>query len=133
MISSFELHLVLRVVLFFLSFVFSLFFSTQDRVSTHPKQNKTNKPKVYTKYTDNMDTMNKLCRIAKVLGWRDGDRARVRVGVAKKSYVERGEGEEPSKNINNKNNNKIIINTVRGTESCSWGSGLEKLNGRING
>lgn len=118
---------------FFLSFVFSLFFSTQDQVSTDPNQNKTNKQKVYTKYTDNMDTMNKLCRIARVLGWRGGDRVRVRVGVAEKSYVERGEGEEPSKNINNKNNNKIIINTVRGTESCSWGSGLEKLNGWIDG
>lgn len=122
-----------RLYFFFLSFVFSLFFSTQDRVSTDPKQNKTNKQKLYTKYTDNMDTMNKLCRIARVLGWRDGDGVRVRVGVAKKSYVERGEGKEPSKNINNKNNNKIIINIVRGTESCSWGSGLEKLNGWIDG
>lgn len=42
-----------------LLFFFSLFLSpTQDRVSTNPKQNKTNKQKVYTKYTDNMDTMN---------------------------------------------------------------------------
>lgn len=51
--------------------------------------------------------------------------------MARKSYVGRGERNHPN-NINNKNNNKIIINTVRGTESCSWGSGFEKLDGWMN-
>lgn len=37
--------------------------------------------------------------------------------------------EERVRNHPNNINNKIIINTVQGTESCSWGSGFETLDG----